>query len=315
MANILITGGNGFLGANLAHKLSKSKNNVILFVRSDSDLWRLNGLGTKISLEKVDILKKAELNYKINKIKPDIVYHCTTYGVQNFQKNFNKMINTNVIGTYNVLESLMKYNNVEKIINVGTTFEYGVTNNPFKENDSSLPTTLYGISKKTQTNIAHHYAKNYDLPLITFRISSAYGKYDARGKLMADMMCSLITKTKMKLAEKNTIRDFIYIDDVIEALVLGSRKNVPYGEIFNIGTGVGYTVYEIFNEVQKIAKCKIDVSWNNKNRIRDFDKIKSNNLANIDKIKNMLKWEPKNSLKSGLSRTFKWYNKNIHLYQ
>lgn len=315
MANILITGGSGFLGANLAHRLSKSKNNVMLIVRSKSDLWRLNGLTSKVSIHTVDILKKKELDSEINKIKPDIVYHCATYGVHNSQKNFYNMLDTNIIGIYNLLESLLKYNDVEKIVNVGSSFEYGVKIIPFQENDLSIPTTLYGISKNTQTNIAQYFAKYQSLPIATFRVSTAYGKYDAPGKLIADIMYALIHKTRINLAEKNAIRDFIYIDDVIDALILGSKKNVPSGEIFNIGTGVGHTVYQVFDEVQKIAKCKIEVSWNNKDRIRDFDKITSNNVVNIDKIKNILKWKPKNSLKMGLDKTYKWYNENIGLYQ
>ncbi len=225
------------------------------------------------------------------------------------------MINTNVIGTHNILESLLKYNDVKKIINVGSSFEYEVTNNSSKENDLSIPTTLYGISKNTQTNIAQYFSKFHNLPITTFRIHSAYGKFDAPGKLMADMMFALINKTKMKLADKNAIRDFIYIDDVIDALILGSKKNVPSSEVFNIGTGIRYTVFQIFNELQKITKSTIDVSWNNKDRIRDFDKIINKNIENMDEIKNILKWKPKNSLKMGLQKAHKWYNQNINLYQ
>lgn len=315
MVTVLITGGSGFIGSNLAHRLSKSKNNIELFVRSNSDLWRLNGLTSKINIHQVDILKKKELNSKINTIKPDIVYHCATYGVQNFQKDFYKMMNINCIGTYNLLESLLKYDNAKKIINVGSSFEYGMQSNSFKENHLSIPTTLYGISKNNQTNIAQYFAKHQNLPVITFRVFSAYGKYDAPGKLMADMMYALINKTKMKLAEKNTIRDFIYIDDVIDALILGMKTNVPYGEIFNIGTGMGHTVYQMFDEIQKITKNTINVSWNNKDRMRDFDKIKSKNVANIDKIKNILKWIPNNSFKMGINKTYKWYVENIDLYK
>ena len=314
MANILITGGTGFIGANLAHRLSKSKNNIILFTRSESDLWRLNGLTSKITIHNVDISKKKELDSKINEIKPDIVYHCATYGVQNFQKNFGNMIKTNVIGTYNILDSLLKYNAVEKIVNVGSSLEYGVKNNPFKENDLPIPTTLYGISKNTQTSIAQYFTKHHDLPLVTFRVSTAYGKYDAVGKLMADMMCTLINKRKIKLADKNAIRDFIYIDDVLDALILGSKKNTPSAEIFNVGTGVGHTVSQVFDEVQKVTKCKINV-LNNNDTMKNFDKINSENVVNIDKIKNILKWKPKNSLKMGLDKTSKWYTENFTLYR
>lgn len=315
MANILITGGSGFLGANLAYRLSKSKNNITLFVRPKSNLWRLNGLTSKVDIHKIDILKKKELDSEINKIKPDIVYHCATYGVYNFQKDFNSIVNTNIIGIHNILESLLKYNDVEKIINIGSSFEYGVKSKPLRENDLSIPTTLYGISKNTQTNIAQYYAKNKNLPVITFRLFAPYGKYDSSGRLMADLMFALINKTRVKLGDKNAIRDFIYIEDVIDALILGSKKSVPSGEIFNVGTGIGHTVYQVFDEVQKIAKRRIDASWNNKDRTREFDKTKSKNVANIDKIKDMLKWKPKNSLKTGLVKTYKWYNENIGLYK
>ena len=315
MANILITGGSGFLGANLVHRLSKSKNNITLFVRPKSNLWRLNGLTSKVSIHKIDILKKKELSLEIKKIKPDIVYHCATYGVYNFQKNFNNMINTNIIGIHNILESLLEYNDVEKIVNIGSSFEYGVKNEPLRENNLSMPATLYGISKNAQTNIAQYFAKDKNLPVVTFRVFTPYGRYDSPGRLMADLMFALINKTRVKLGDKNAIRDFIYIDEVIDAMILGAKKSTPFGEIFNIGTSTGHTVYQVFDEVQKIAKHEIDVSWNNKGMIREFDKTKSKNVANIDKIKDVLKWKPKNSLKTGLVKTYKWYNENIGLYK
>lgn len=315
MVNILITGGSGFIGANLAYRLSKSKNNITLFVRPKSNLWRLNALTSKVSIHKIDIFKKKELDSEINTIKPDIVYHCATYGVYNFQKNFNNMVNTNITGTHSLLESLLEYNDVEKIINMGSSFEHGVKNEPLRENALSRPTTLYGICKNTQTSIAQYFAKNKNLPVITFRLFAPYGKYDSRGRLMADLMCALINKTRVKLGEKNAVRDFIYIDDVIDALILGSKKNVPSGEIFDVGTGTGHTIYQVFDEMQKITKCKIDASWNNKDMMREFDKTKSKNVANIDKVKDLLKWKPKNSLKSGLVKSYKWYNENIELYE
>ena len=147
MTSVLITGAGGFIGANLANKLSQSKNDVTLLVRKKTDLWRVNHKISKSKIKYVDILNKKDLFNKIKEIKPDVVYHSATYGIHPSQKDYENVIRTNLIGTNNLLESLSRYNDLQKFVNIGTSFEYGSKKEPMKETDMPNPRTFYGITK------------------------------------------------------------------------------------------------------------------------------------------------------------------------
>ena len=314
MTNILITGAGGFIGANLANKLSQSNNDVTLLVRKKTNLWRVNHQISKSKIKYVNILNKKDLFNKIKEIKPDVVYHSATYGIHPAQKDYENAIRTNLIGTNNLLESLSRYNDLQKFVNIGTSFEYGSKKEPVKETDIPNPRTFYGITKNVQTNISQYFASEKNLPTISLRIFSTYGRYDEPGRLIPDLMYSIINKTKINVTSKNTIRDLIYIDDVIDALLLSSRKKSPVGEIFNIGTGKGYSLKQIVEMLQDITNEKLNISWGNKNKVREFDKTGGESIANIKKSTQILKWKPKNSIKDGLIKTYNWFSKNIEMY-
>jgi len=315
MKNILITGAGGFIGANLANKLSETKNNVTLLIRKKTDVWRINHNISKFDIKYVDILNDKQVFKTIKVIKPDIVFHSATYGVYPGQNDYENMIKTNLIGTKNLLESLLLYNNLEKFVNIGTSFEYGAKKEPMKETDITNPRTFYGITKNSQTSISQYFAIQKKLPTISFRIFSAYGRYDEPGRIIHDLMYSAINKNKINLSSKQTVRDFIHIDDVIDALILACKKKSLTGEIFNIGTGNECSLKQITDLIQDITNKKLNISWGHKNKIREFDRTNGKNIADIKKSSQLLEWKPKISIKNGLVKTFNWYNKNSRIYQ
>ncbi len=315
MKNILITGAAGFIGANLANRLASTKNNVTILIRKKTNLWRINHNISKFNIKYADIMNDKDVSKVIKITKPDIVFHSATYGVYPNQNNFEKMIKTNLIGTKNLLESLSNYNDLEKFVNIGTSFEYSSKKQPIKETDLSNPSTIYGITKNAQTNISQYFAIQKKLPTISFRIFSTYGRYDEPGRIIHDIMYSAINKNKINLSSKQTVRDFIHIDDVIDALVLASRKKSLTGEVFNIGTGKEYSLKQIADLIQNLTNTKLNISWGHKDKIREFDKINGKNIADIKKSTRILKWKPKNSIKDGLIKTFNWYNEHSKIYQ
>ena len=152
-------------------------------------------------------------------------------------------------------------------MNIGTSFEYSSKKQPIKETDLSNPSTIYGITKNAQTNISQYFAIQKKLPTISFRIFSTYGRYDEPGRIIHDIMYSAINKNKINLSSKQTVRDFIHIDDVIDALVLASRKKSLTGEVFNIGTGKEYSLKQIADLIQNLTNTKLNISWGHKDKI------------------------------------------------
>jgi len=313
MTTVVITGANGYIGSNLARELSKSGDNICIFVRKQSNLWRLRDVISKFAIEIVDVLDKKAIQQKINKIKPDIVYHCAVYGVHPFKKDLTRIIQTNIQGSVNLLQSLVEYNDLKKFINIGSVSEYGPKLKAAKENDVVNPNTVYGVAKVAQTNFTQYFTLSKKLPSVTCRIFTPYGMYEEPGRLIPDIMIALIRKKPLFISAPKAKRDFVFIEDVIKALISAERKSRMDGEIFNIGSGKEYSVEEIIDIVQRVTHTDLKISFNNRNQ-REYDKRGIGCFANIEKAKKLLNWEPNYSIEEGLKKTHQWYLKNISLY-
>ena len=256
MARYLITGASGFVGSNLIRKLIDDNNELTILIRENSDLWRINDLLPKIQTIKTDFSNYEKLEKLISDVDPNFVYHLGAYGGYPFQTSIQKIAHVNIINTINLFESLSKCNNLKLIINFGSSSEYGPKSNPMNENDEAIPTTPYGISKLTQTKFAKFYSENMNLLIVTLRLFSVFGPFEEPGRLIFDIMTSIIKGKTIELSSPFPRRDFVYVSDVIEAIeTITTAKNIV-GDIFNIGSGVMHSVEDVVN----IAICSNGVS-------------------------------------------------------
>ncbi len=314
MTTILITGGTGFVGSNLVHKLSSSKNQIHVLTRNLSNDWRISNIQEKLNIHKVDLLEQKKLEVIVKKINPEIVFHLAAYGIQHKENNFAKTLKTNTIGTFNLFSILSKQD-VKKVVNIGSVFEYGQksTNTGFLETDCLDPLTFYGITKAAQTNIANYFFKFRSLPITTLRLFTPYGMFEKKGRLVTDIMLSIIKNKKLEISSPKSVRDFIFIDDVVEALIKTSTISNINGEVFNIGLGKYNSVENIVKISKKISNCKIKTIIMN-NQKQDYDLMRGKGYANINKAEKILKWKPKYSIEKGLKKSYQWFQKNISLY-
>ena len=312
MSDVLITGASGFIGANLVNDLINSKDQIHILIRKESNLWRLNNIISRCNVHFVDISRIKDVANIISKIKPEIVYHCATYGVYSNQKDTDKIEKTNLIGTKNLISSLAKNNNLKRLVNLGSVFEYGPKLGLIKETDSTQGLDHYSKSKILQTKMVEDFVNQYNLPAITLRVFTAYGNYEEPGRLISDIMVAIIKKNPIKILSSSAIRDFVYINDVINALKIISVKSGIDGEIFNVGSGNASSVENIVNLVTNITNTDSKVIWQDKND-REYDKAGTKGYADIQKIEK-IGWKPKTSLESGLEKTYEWFKKNIEYY-
>ena len=312
MSNILITGAGGFIGANLVHDLINTKDQIHILIRKESNLWRLNNIISKCYVHFVDISKIKEVENVISEIKPETVYHCATYGVYPNQKDTQKIDQTNLIGTKNLVSSLAKNTDLKRLVNLGSVFEYGSKPGLIKETDSVQGLDHYSKSKILQTKMIEDFSQQHNLPAVTLRVFTVYGNFEEPGRLISDIMVAIIKKNPIKILSSSSIRDFIYINDVIDALKKISVKPGINGEIFNVGSGRASSVENIVNLVCNITDTDSEVIWQDKND-REHDKAGTKGYANIQKIEK-IGWKPKTSLEDGLEKTYKWFKKNIEYY-
>ena len=312
MSNILITGAGGFIGANLVHDLINTKDQIHILIRKESNLWRLNNIISKCYVHFVDISKIKEVENVISEIKPETVYHCATYGVYPNQKDTQKIDQTNLIGTKNLVSSLAKNTDLKRLVNLGSVFEYGSKLGLIKETDSTQGLSHYSKSKILQTKMIEDFSQQHNLPAVTLRVFTVYGNFEEPGRLISDIMVAIIKKNPIKILSSSSIRDFIYINDVIDALKKISVKPGINGEIFNVGSGRASSVENIVNLVCNITDTDSEVIWQDKND-REYDKAGTKGYADIQKIEK-IGWKPKTSLEDGLEKTYKWFKKNIEYY-
>ena len=302
MVKILITGAAGFIGANLTRKLIKTGNEINILIKETSNLWRINDVVSNCNVHKIDLKKVEDVRNVVKEVNPELVYHCAGHGIYPSQKNNTEIFSTNILGTFNLLNALNENNNLHRLVNLGSFFEY-LTN----------PTDPYTISKITQTKLAEHFFKEKKLPIITLRLFTPYGKFDSPGRLICDLMIALIRNKPLEIFSKYTKRDFIHIDDVITALEIASQQPDITGEIIDIGTGNEISVEEIVSMSDQLSDNELVINWNDTKQ-REVDILPENIFLGRQQTQK-LNWNPSTSLEDGLQRTIEWYKQNINLYE
>ncbi len=310
--NILITGGTGFVGANLVQYLIQKENKVTIITKKKSDSWRLSSVSQKIDQRFINLENFEKIKKTMNEIRPEVVIHCATYGVYPYQNKIENIIRTNIIGSLNIMRSLVKADFLKRFINIGSVFEYSPKLQLLNEESASNFSTPYSRSKVSQSYLVKYFHKEFDFPSVNLRIFTAYGPYEEIGRIVTDTMLALIKNHKLSISTPKSKRDFIYMKDVLSAIEKAMTAPNIEGEILNIGTGRSHSVEQLVNLACKVAGIKIQVSKVNKEKnLRDD---KSYGPANIQKAKKMLGWKPEYSLTEGLHKTYSWYKQNIKLY-
>jgi len=310
--NILITGGTGFVGANFVHRLVKEGYKPTVFIRKKSNLWRLKNIVSKIHILETDLQNTKLLSRQVSRIKPSHIFHLAVYGAQqSIQKDIIQTYTQNILSSVNLMEVCCKQG-FQQYVNIGSSSEYGLKKSAMKEADILQPINHYGATKAAISLAASVFSTTYRLPISTLRLFSPYGYWEDRRRFIPTLILDAINGKRAELSRPSYVRDFIFIDDVIDALVhfLTSKKH--YNEVFNIGSGKQYTLQQVVDEVQDISSNKLKVTWNDR---------KSNQLeptfwkADITKTKKQLNWKPRISLKQGLQKTYQWILRNKNLYE
>lgn len=313
MKHVFITGATGFIGANLTRELVKRKFDVNILARTTSDMWRLQDIKGKIKVHNVDILEEKKLTSVVKQIKPDYIFHLAAYGAYpRIQKDEKKILETNIVGTCNLLTASLDVP-YSCFINTGTSSEYGIKNCPMKESDTLEPNITYGVAKASATLLCRHYARLYKKPITTLRPFSAYGYYEESFRLIPDVILNCIYEKNVELSSGEQKRDFIFIEDLIEAYIKAMGNPSTKGVILNVGSGKDVSVKEVAKMTHKIIGSKNKLIFGKKRKESFETDICWR--ADINSIKKNLNWVPKTSLNAGLKKTIAWFKENAHLYK
>jgi len=289
---IVITGGSGFIGSNIA-KLLKNQHEVTIFdlKKENSDVDFIQG-NIKDSKCVIDSLKNFDV----------VIHLAATLGVINTEENPVLTLDTNTGGTKNVLEAC-RINNIKKIIFSSSSEVYGEPIKiPMEETDNPIPITTYGISKFAAEEYIKAYSRNYGIEYTIFRLFNVYGDDQATDWVLPEFVSKALTNQNIVIHGDGTqIRAFCYVTDVAEAFSKTLEKG--NGETINIGNdSEPISIKELAFKIVKVSKSKSNIEFisfeeSKRNRMEILKRIPS-----IQKAKKILGYEPKISLEEGIKK-------------
>ena len=167
---VLVTGTTGFIGSNLSRRLLELGYEVHSFKRSSSDIWRLVDVRKNIIEHVVDLRDADTVGRNVEKIRPQVVYHCATYGGFADQKDTTAILESNFLGTVNLLKACERVG-FDYFVNTGSSSEYGIKSHPMDEGNLQHNGD-YGVSKAAATLFCQSEGRGKQLPIATLRLFS-----------------------------------------------------------------------------------------------------------------------------------------------
>ena len=349
MKNILITGGAGFIGANLTIKLVSLGYNVTILDNLSRQIHEEHSTLYQSVKDSSNFIKgdvRNKLAWENALDGQDAVIHLASEtGTGQSMYEIERYNDVNILGTANLLDFLTnKEHTIKKLIIASSRSIYGegkyfckndgivypneredknmskerfnplcnICNNELElkatdESSKIHPSSIYGITKQHQEQLMLLTGKALHIPTVALRFQNVYGP----GQSLSNPYTGILSIFSTRILNGNNIdiyedgkesRDFIYIDDAVDATILALEKREANHQIFNVGSGVATSVFEVANILKKLYNSNIGIKISGKYRLGDI----RHNYADLTKIKSVLDFKPQIDLITGVSRFVAW---------
>ena len=316
--NVLVTGGSGFIGSWLCKQLTSMQVKVVVldikspkeFLYSVHKISNKKALFVKGDVRNFILVKNIIQNYKI-----DTIFHLAAEAIVSRALNSPyKTLDTNIKGTWNILEASRNNRYIKKIIIASSDKAYGEADKlPYKEETPLKGKAPYEASKSCADLISQMYFTTYQLPVCVTRCGNVYGGGDYNlSRIIPGTIYSILKRERPIIRSDGTfLRDYIYIEDIINAYItlaekMNSKKII--GQTFNFGYNKPQSVLEVVKTILKLEKLE-DLTP----MILDTVKYEiKDQYSDATKAYKLLKWKPQWGFKNGLKQTIKWYKENIN---
>ena len=312
---ILITGGGGFIGTTLAESLVKDNEIVLLDRDFESNAFAFSNLknSKNIGLIKADILDQEAIEKAVQGTQI-VIHMAARVGVQEVIKDATHTLDTNYIGTSNLLKAVLQHSKCERFIFFSTSEVFG--SNAFRiaeDGDSALTSVenvrwCYCISKLAGEHLALSYFRDRGLPVVVIRPFNIFGpKRQGDHVILRFILKALRNEDIEVYGDGSQIRAWCYIDDFCNAVLRSLEIDEAIGQAFNIGNALNtITVYDLAKKIISLSGSKSRIVF----KALDFADIDIR-VPNSSKAKSLLGFVPEIELEEGLSRTIEWVRKNV----
>lgn len=310
---VVITGGVGAIGINLTKKILESDpEKIIILDNESSGASSFLPTDKRIDFKKMDIADKQNIQSILNEEKADYIFHLAAhFANQNSVDHPYKDIETNIIGTLNLLDASLANKNLKKFVYASSSCVYG-DSEVMRESDYIYPyETPYAINKYAAEMYVKYFAHLHKLPTVSVRIFNTYGPYELPGKYR-NVIPNFIDKALRNedlviTGNGEETRDFTYVEDTVQLLLLGAQSGIADGDYFNGGTGKEVSVKELAEKIIALSGSRSKIVFQPR---RTWDLV-TRRLSDITKSKNLLGYQPEVPLDSGLRQTIAWHKKQL----
>ena len=268
---------------------------------------------------KLDINNKNKILKILKKYRPEGIFNLAaeTHVDRSIESPYN-FIHSNILGTYNLLETIRKYKKKIKLLHISTDEVYGdVLIGRSDEEYPYKPSSPYSSSKASSDHLVQAYVRTYKVPAIITNCCNNYGPNQFPEKLIPKVIFNIINNKPLPIYGKGkNSREWMHVQDHCEALLMIYKRG-KIGENYNIGSGVNLKNIDIAKKLLKIAKNKSSkISQKVKIKfIKDRPGHDFRYTLNNKKIQKKLGWKTKISLNDGLLQTFNWYINNKNFFK
>lgn len=303
---VLITGAGGFIGTHLIRSLEGFGAKVIATDRTGRE-----------GILSVDVTNESEVDAAFQRSidlyqKPvQLVYHLAGQKSAALARTHpGETLRTAFDGTINVLEAARRQAGLRKVVLFSSIAVYGLNDSqnesqrrePFRESDELRPDSIYASSKITGEFAGISYCRDLGLPVTVARLTNVYGPHQSELAIIPSLMAQMKKGGSLSLGNLDAVRDFIYVEDAVEALLQLGLSDQTTGATFNVGTGIGTSIRALVAELSKVlgftGRIEVDPS-----KVRANEKKFA--VADIQAVTRATSWKPRISLEAGLKSTAK----------
>ena len=307
---ILVTGGAGFIGSHLTNRLVNLGARVSVIVKYNSiiDNPRLVKIWDNINVIQAD-LRNTDSVREMKKMSFDLTFHLAAYNhVGDSFKHVLENINSNLISTINLLNNGPK---IKKIIHMGTSEIYGVQKRlPFNVREKPNPMSPYGVTKYASELFSLLKSKSSKLNLLCVRPFNTFGPYQSEKAIIPELIIKCIQNKEIRTTGGKQTREFNYVDNIIDGMLLLNKKVNHSIEPINVGSNNPISIKSLVKKIHKFTDSKSKLKIGSlKYRPNEIWKMQANNKYIISKG-----WKPKINFDEGLKNTIAWYQKFYKSY-
>ena len=318
MKRFIVTGGYGFIGSNLIRILLEKKHKVLNVDKLTyaAIKYNLKDIDQKnYKFKKIDINNQKEILKIIKKFKPHGIFNLAaeTHVDRSIDDSF-QFVKNNILGVYNLLEAIKKYNKKTRLIHISTDEVYGdvLGTKRSNENFPYFPSSPYSSTKASADHLVLSFVRTYNIDALVTNCSNNYGPRQFPEKLIPKMIYNILNNKPLPIYSRGkNSREWIYVEDHCEALLKLFFKGKS-GEKYNIGSGTNCNNTYLVKKILSTLKRK-KIKFGKKVKIKYVKDRPGHDFRyalNSNKIKRTINWKPKTYLSDGISKTVDWYINN-----